>query len=278
MTFPTTKVKESRVGWAAGLALRSKDADTLDPVEGAAAAVAAGRAAAGAAVAGRAAGAAGERETAPRVVGVTSTIASAPAVSHEERIWTSAAVQRTFCWPDVRVRPPGTPAEPRSPGWPLRSADASRLLPRSLARRPGQHPLRRYARQGSGPALGSLLHGSAGGHGDARALGLAAVAQPVATATARPVCRPENRQPPRNVPSSERYPCMPPPPNPATPPAAYRPGSGSPSERSTRPDRSVSRPPRVLRVITRSRMASSGPAAGSSRRCGGAVRISGSPR
>jgi phosphoribosylamine---glycine ligase len=35
-------------------------------------------------------------------------------------------------------------------------------------------------------------------------------------------------QPPRKVPSSERYPCIPPPPKPATSPAAYTPGSGSP--------------------------------------------------
>jgi GNAT superfamily N-acetyltransferase len=44
--------------------------------------------------------------------------------------------------------------------------------------------------------------------------------------TARPTARPENRQPPRNVPSRARYPCMPPPPNPATSPAAYRPATG----------------------------------------------------
>ena len=40
------------------------------------------------------------------------------------------------------------------------------------------------------------------------------------SATARPAARPEKRHPPRKVPSSARYPCMPPPPNPATSPAA----------------------------------------------------------
>jgi hypothetical protein len=44
--------------------------------------------------------------------------------------------------------------------------------------------------------------------------------QPTAAAAARPAVRPEKTQPPRNVPSSERYPCTPPPPKPATSPAA----------------------------------------------------------
>jgi DNA-binding CsgD family transcriptional regulator len=100
----------------------------------------------------------------------------------------------------------------------------------------------------------------------------------VAAAAARPAIRPENRQPPRNVPSSDRYPCIPPPPNPAASPAAYRPGTGSPAADSTRDDRSVCSPPRVLRVSTRSRTAISGPAAGSSSACGLATRISRSPR
>src|SRR5438270_12010836 len=68
------------------------------------------------------------------------------------------------------------------------------------------------------------------------------------SAAALPAVRPENRHPPRNVPSSERYPCMPPPPKPATSPAAYSPGSGFPSGPRTRPDKSVCRPPSVLRV------------------------------
>ena len=50
-----------------------------------------------------------------------------------------------------------------------------------------------------------------------------------ASAAARPAARPENRQPPRNVPSNALYPCTPPPPNPATSPAAYRPAIGWPS-------------------------------------------------
>ncbi len=44
--------------------------------------------------------------------------------------------------------------------------------------------------------------------------------QPAASAAARPALRPEKRQPPRNVPSRERYPCIPPPPKPAASPAA----------------------------------------------------------
>ncbi len=42
----------------------------------------------------------------------------------------------------------------------------------------------------------------------------------VAAAAALPALRPENMHPPRNVPSSERYPCIPPPPKPAASPAA----------------------------------------------------------
>ena len=40
--------------------------------------------------------------------------------------------------------------------------------------------------------------------------------------------RPVKTHPPRNVPSSERLPCTPPPPKPAASPTAYRPGIGSP--------------------------------------------------
>ena len=61
----------------------------------------------------------------------------------------------------------------------------------------------------------------------------------VAVAIAWAAILPLNTQPPRNVPSSERLPCMPPPPKPAASPAAYRPGIGSPSGRSTRESRSV---------------------------------------
>ena len=42
----------------------------------------------------------------------------------------------------------------------------------------------------------------------------------VYVSTLRPATRPENRHPPRKVPSSALYPCMPPPPKPATSPAA----------------------------------------------------------
>ena len=63
---------------------------------------------------------------------------------------------------------------------------------------------------------------------------------------------------------------MPPPPKPATSPAAYRPGSGSPSARSTRDAGRSASPPRVLRVSTCSLTAISGPAVGSSSRCGAA--------
>ena len=55
-------------------------------------------------------------------------------------------------------------------------------------------------------------------------------------------------------------------------------GHRLPPAPSTRAERSVSRPPRVLRVSTRSRTATSGPAAASSSRCGAATRISRSPR
>ena len=48
----------------------------------------------------------------------------------------------------------------------------------------------------------------------------AGLPQPADPAAARPALRPEKRQPPRNVPSRERYPCMPPPPKPAASPAA----------------------------------------------------------
>src|SRR5258708_31179549 len=65
---------------------------------------------------------------------------------------------------------------------------------------------------------------------------------------------------------------MPPPPKPATSPAANSPGTGLPSSPSTREERSVSNPPRDLRVSTDSRTAISGPALGSSRRCGDATR------
>src|ERR1700683_226701 len=83
---------------------------------------------------------------------------------------------------------------------------------------------------------------------------------------------------------------MPPPPNPATSPAANRPGtgrvtrSGPPAGPGTRtwliprPDRSVCRPPRVLRVKMLSRTAISGPALGSRILCSAAVRASRSPR
>src|SRR5699024_8891718 len=40
------------------------------------------------------------------------------------------------------------------------------------------------------------------------------------SAIARPTCRPEKIQPPKNVPSSALYPWMPPPPKPLTSPAA----------------------------------------------------------
>ena len=56
---------------------------------------------------------------------------------------------------------------------------------------------------------------------------------------------------------------MPPPPKPAASPAAYSPGIGSPSGRSTRDSRSVWIPPRLLRAITVIRIAISGPAFGS---------------
>src|SRR6266566_2058714 len=59
---------------------------------------------------------------------------------------------------------------------------------------------------------------------------------------------------------------MPPPPNPATSPAAYKPGIGSSFACSTRPVRSVFSPPSILRVRMESRTAIKGPAAGSSRR------------
>src|SRR3712207_26164 len=52
---------------------------------------------------------------------------------------------------------------------------------------------------------------------------------------------------------------MPPPPKPAISPAAYTPGSGEPPGVSTRPSRSVSSPPRVLRVSTCSRTATNCP-------------------
>ena len=55
-------------------------------------------------------------------------------------------------------------------------------------------------------------------------------------------------------------------------------GTGSPSGRSTRADRSVSSPPRVLRVRMCSRTAISGPASGSSISCGSAVRMRRSPK
>ena len=71
---------------------------------------------------------------------------------------------------------------------------------------------------------------------------------------------------------------MPPPPNPATSPAANSPGTGLPDESSTRPDRSVCKPPSVLRVKMLSRTAISGPALGSRILCGAAVRASRSPR
>ena len=80
---------------------------------------------------------------------------------------------------------------------------------------------------------------------------------------------------------------MPPPPKPAASPTAYTPGSGEPSAPSTRPSRSVSRPPSVLRVKMCNRTAISGPpeparpAPGdfrSSSSCGGVTRISRSPR
>src|ERR1700722_16337050 len=64
----------------------------------------------------------------------------------------------------------------------------------------------------------------------------------------RPAIRPEKRQPPRNVPSSALYPCIPPPPKPAASPAAHSPGKSWPSVPYTRASRSVSRPPSVLRV------------------------------
>ena len=56
------------------------------------------------------------------------------------------------------------------------------------------------------------------------------------------------------------------------------PGSASPSAPSTRHSRSVSSPPSVLRVRMWSRTAISGPAFGSSRRCGAATRMILSPR
>ncbi len=65
----------------------------------------------------------------------------------------------------------------------------------------------------AGPrALGTLPEQTAGGP--------VAPPQPVCRAAALPAARPENRQPPRKVPSSALYPCTPPPPKPATSPAA----------------------------------------------------------
>src|SRR5258708_37177692 len=60
-------------------------------------------------------------------------------------------------------------------------------------------------------------------------------AQMIAWATARPATRPEKRHPPRKVPSSPRQPCMPPPPKPATLPAAHKPEIGGPFLTITRP-------------------------------------------
>src|SRR4029453_10835198 len=106
-------------------------------------------------------------------------------------------------------------------------------------------------------------------------------------ASAWPAVRPENKQPPRKVPSRARYPWTPPPPKPAASPTAYTPGSAEPPTRRTRPSRSVSSPPRVLRVSTCSRIATSGPpdparpvpgAFGSSSSGGVTTRISRSPR
>ncbi len=90
--------------------------------------------------------------------------------------------------------------------------------------------------------------------------------------------RPVNRHPPRKVPSSERYPCTPPPPKPLTSPAANSPGTGAPASSSTAPSSRVASPPSVLRLRIRSRTAISGPAPSSSSACGGTVRISLSPR
>src|SRR5258708_14944186 len=81
-------------------------------------------------------------------------------------------------------------------------------------------------------------------------------------AASRPAARPVNRQPPRKVPSSALYPCTPPPPNPATSPAAYRPSIGCPPEPSAREARSVWMPPSDLRVRMCSRTPISGPIAG----------------
>src|SRR5690606_24290997 len=109
--------------------------------------------------------------------------------------------------------------------------------------------------------------------GQGRAVRRSTRAQP-ASAAARPAWRPGKRHPPRKVPSPARSPCAPPPPNPAAPPAAYNRGTGSPVADSTRADRSVSSPPRVLRVDRFSRTAISGPPAASSRRCGAATLVS----
>src|SRR5699024_86141 len=88
-----------------------------------------------------------------------------------------------------------------------------------------------------------------------------------------PATLPLNRHPPRNVPSSARRPCTPPPPNPAASPAAYSPGITAPLPSSTRARVSVCSPPRVCRVSTCSRTASSGPSSGGVSGRGGATRI-----
>src|SRR4051812_43511393 len=102
--------------------------------------------------------------------------------------------------------------------------------------------------------VGSLFRGVWTRHNTALQ-GSSASAHPTAFAAARPATRREKRQPPRKVPSRALLPCTPPPPNPATSPAAYTPGSGDPSAWSTRASRSVCSPPRVLRVRMFSRTA-----------------------
>jgi len=100
--------------------------------------------------------------------------------------------------------------------------------------------------------------------------------QPTAFAAARPAAPPEKIQPPRKVPSSALQPSMPPPPNPATSPAAYRRRRLAPIGAANHPRRGRSRPsPSSLRAQGRENHGYPSAAAPESRRdiCRRATRV-----
>src|SRR6266516_2782174 len=157
-------------------------------------------------------------------------------------LWTLPARSRSSLWTGTTISTAGDPSSERvlcallGSGTRARPAPPDRCASMRARFEPG-------AETDLWPCceLAVSCDGRVSGHGEAEG-------QATAAAAARPATRPENRHPPRKVPSSARYPCMPPPPNPATSPAAYTPARASPDAFMTRPERSVSTPPNVLRV------------------------------